>query len=828
MGNDQMSLDGAWKLRWADGQRGGLLHHHLWTTHPSKWIDAIVPGEVHLDLLRAGMIPEPALGMNILESRWVEESFWSYRRVFSVPNTALSARSWLRFEALDYGATIFLNEEPIGSHGNAFLPYEVDVTGKLVAGDNLLVVELESGLYSVAEQPVKDFYRGAEDGRLYKRMWLRKPQFSFSWDWAPRLINIGIGGSVSLGWADRARVINTSVQSQLSSDCQSGHLVVSVQCEGLDSKPVPAEISVTVAETGQTTVQPVVLNPGSHTVQMEIAVAKPKCWWPIGYGAQDRYTVEVRVLVDDKTVGADLKRIGFRHVRFNQEEDSLGGRRFILEINGRPIFAKGANWVPPDIILARVDRQRYQTLIDRALELNFNFLRIWGGGIYESDEFYELCDEKGLLVWQEFAFACAAYPATDADFLENITLEARYQVRRLAHHPSLIAWCGNNEIEWLNWDRNQGVVRPDFAWFHQTLPRILAAEDPGRYYQPSSPYSPDGQFPNAEDQGDQHPWDIGFGNVDFHGYRQLASRFPNEGGILGPPSLPTMEAALPVGQRAMHSFAWELHDNSVEDWYPESAIDRMTSEWIGKDAETMSVQEYVYYGGLLQGEGLREYIDNFRRRKFETSSAIFWMYNDCWPTTRSWTVVDYYLRRTPAFYPVRRAFAPLAVVVVRDEDRVKVYGVNDQMTPWTGSLRYGIFTIDGTDAFDQETVVEIPANSSKEIVSFAAERWEMLGATRALAYAMLIEQGTVVARNRLILPRFKDLTWVPAAVEVRREGPFAVFTSPTFAWGVCLDLNGEAVGDNFFDVWPNIPYLVPWPTNQALPKVLFVGNLANQ
>ncbi|MCL4521028.1 MAG: hypothetical protein M1415_05500, partial [Firmicutes bacterium] len=819
--------DGAWKLRWSDGQRGGLWNHHGRATDSAKWIDAEVPGEVHLDLLRAGLIAEPTVGMNVLAARWVEESFWSYRRSFAAPEEALTGRSWLRFEELDYGATIFLNEERIGTHANIFRPCEIEVTGILKPGENLIVVELDSGVHAVTEKPFASFYHGAEDGRLYKRMWLRKPQSTFSWDWAPRLINIGISGPVTLVWADRVKIDTIVLHADLSSDLQQGTLVATVHGRTLGDDEIHGEITMDIEETGDHLSEPIVWTPGSQVAQIEARLKNPELWWPVGHGHPFRYTVHTTVMVEGQPISSETHRVGFRHVRVNQAKEASGGQRFVLEINGCPIFAKGANWVPADIIVARVDLERYQTLIERALELNFNFLRIWGGGIYERDEFYELCDAAGILVWQEFIFACASYPTTDAEFLANVTEEARHQIRRLAHRPSLIAWCGNNEIEWLTWDQQRGDVRPDYSWFHQTLPRILADEDPTRYYQPSSPYSPDHTFPNADDRGDQHPWSVGFGNVDFRDYRSMTCRFPNEGGILGPSSLPTIETALAGCSKTMHGFAWELHDNSVEDSSVASPIDRLVEEWVGKDPRQLSLEEYVFYGGLVQGEGLREYIDNFRRRKFDSASAIFWMYNDCWPTTRSWTVVDYALRRTPAFYPVRRAFAPVSVVVSREEQMVKVYGINDTPSSWRGIVKYGLFTLAGGRPFTQELAVEVAPNQARELVAFSAELWDRYGETRTVAYAMLMDRQSLVARNRLILPKFRDLEWSSAVVEVSREGEYAVFSSDTFAWGVCLDLNGEAVGDNFFDVWPNIPYRVPWPTNQALPKVWFVGNLAN-
>ena len=293
-------------------------------------------------------------------------------------------------------------------------------------------------------------------------------------------------------------------------------------------------------------------------------------------------------------------------MQVEQEPQADGGASFVFVINGRRIFCKGGNFVPADIIRCTVDEARYRALVDRALEANFNLLRVWGGGLYEADEFYRLCDEKGILVWQEFIFACSRYPGTDEVFWNTIKAEATYHIRRLACHPSLIAWCGNNEIEQGYWewgyDRN-GAVLPDHAIYHHLLPRLLQQEDPTRYYQPSSPYSPNLISPTAHHIGDQHPWALGFGDTDFRKYRAMICRFPNEGGFLGPNSLATVREALPEGQRRPGSIAWQAHDNSIDSWHSPSATDGMTEQHFGLVLRTMTLEEAVYWGGLLQGRG---------------------------------------------------------------------------------------------------------------------------------------------------------------------------------------------------------------------------------
>jgi beta-mannosidase len=543
------------------------------------------------------------------------------------------------------------------------------------------------------------------------------------------------------------------------------------------------------------------------------------------------YDVAVSVVVDGAIVDRRVKRVGFRHVRFNQGPHPSGGRYFGLEVNGKPIFCKGANFVPADMIFARIDRARYEALVGLALEANFNFLRVWGGGLYEADDFYELCDERGILVWQGFIFACGRYPATDEKFAANVLAEAAYQVRRLANHASLIAWCGNNENEVGAWHwgyDSKGVVLPDYALYHLLLPRLMKREDPGRFYQASSPMSPDLADPNRDDVGDQHPWTVGFLNTDFRDYRKMICRFANEGGILGPTALPTMLAALgpEERQRKVASFNWQVHDNSVEAWAEPSPADLMIAQWVGKDVRAMSVEDFVYWGGLVQGEGLREYVDNFRRRMFDSGAAIFWMFNDCWPATRSWTIVDYYLRRTPAFWAVKRAMAAVSVVVVAEGEAVAIFGINETELSFAGELRYGVFTLAGEYVLDFHLPVVIPANSSREIAGFDRELWEDVEASAA--FAILGQEGSVVARNRLALPYFKEMRWAeasPADVRVRREGEWAIFEADVFVWGVCVDLDGEAgLADNFFDLYPGVPHVVAWRGDEG-PRILRVGNL---
>lgn len=814
----QINLNGTWQLRWNDCERGDRLGRLLaGTADLTRAWKAQVPGSVHATLLEHGVIADPHSGTNILNCRWVEETKWYYRRTFRAPRLAKGERAWLVFECLDLAAGVYLNGQEVGRHANAFYPCRLEVTSRLVAGENVVVVEVESGLFHAMHRSTEG-YGVQPNSQLTKRPWLRKTQSEHGWDWSPRLLNVGIPGAVRLEIAKSARWDNCVVLSELADDLVTGKVTARVFVEGLESKSRKTTLTVKVA--GQQQVVPVTIKPGLNKLEVSVPVTKPKLWWPVGHGAQPRYSVQVELA----GVGRTTKRIGFRQVRVNQAKHPESGSYFIIEVNGKPIFCKGGNFVPADLILSNLDRHRYETLVERALESNFNMLRVWGGGLYESTDFYELCDERGLLVWQEFIFACAKYPTTDEAFLVDVKREATHQIRRLAHHPSLVLWCGNNEMEWGNyfWGYEKGVAHPDYALFHLVLPRLLKEEDGTRYYQPSSPYSPNCEDPGAPLVGDQHPWSIGFGDTDFRKYREMVCRFPNEGGILGPTALPTVRACT----NQVGDFGWELHDNSVSYWEssPAYAPDKMIENWTGKAVRDFSLEDYVYWGGVVQGSGLAEYVKNFRRRMFDCAAAIFWMYNDVWPCTRSWTTVDYYLRRTPAFWPVKRALAPVTVVVTRQGNRVRVYGVNDGPNV-TGTLRFGLLALAGKYPLDETKPVSLPGNASTLVAEFAAKQWDKLGVKTHVAFATLTVAGKDVARDALILPLFHEMKWAKARVNVRLKDGQAIFTSNTFAWRVCLDLDGEqALPDNFFDIYPGIPTVLNWPKQLGTPIVLRVGN----
>ncbi len=819
----RLDLNGTWKLRWSDGQRGRPHFAEQPDADEARYIDATVPGEVHLDLMKAGLIKDPAVEAQAKEARWVEDCIWSYRRHLDIPEEAVRGRAWLCFQVLDLAATIVLNGEKIGTHQNVFYPCRIEVTEKLKPGRNLLTVHVECGLFAVSEKPHTGYRLQGIDQELHKRHWLRKPQSQFSWDWSPRLINTGISGNVWLEWTEAPVRLDefvalVDVSPDLERGCVNGRFFL----ERLAPEGGEAIIALVLEEENIRQEVQVTLRAGVERYEVTLEVPSPRLWWPTGHGAPELYTLHAELIVDDVIVERQMRRIGFRRVRVNQDPHPESGRYFIFEINNRPIFLKGANLIPADIIFARLDRPRYEALVGRAQEANFNFLRVWGGGVYESEDFYDLCDERGIVVWQEFIYACGKYPLHDEAFFVDARREAIFQIRRLAHRPSLIAWCGNNEIDMFDSSpiSERGMVHTDYAFFHSTLPRLMREEDPARYFQPSSPGSPDNLPANQDDIGDQHPWSIGFHNIDFYQYRPMICRFPNEGGFLGPTTLPSMTACLPKSQQFIGSHAWQFHDNSVDSWSEPSPVDNILKEWLGRDIRQMTLEEFAYWGGLLQGEALREYIESFRRKMFSSSAACFWMFNDCWPASRSWTIVDWAMRRTPSFHPVRRAFSPISIVLACEDTEIRIYGINESQEPIAATLEYGVFTLEGKYPLRRGETVTLPSNASVVLAAFPSA----LMTVDAAAFAVLNSREGVLARNRLFLRKFLEMKFPHTEIQIKLQDGMAHFSSDQFVWGVCLDLDGEApISDNFFDLYPDMEHAIPWAHREA-PRILHIGN----
>jgi beta-mannosidase len=831
----RLDLSGIWKVTWNDGNHGfGWSPEEFAAFNPEldplRYIDVPVPMDMNLAFQNLGFTEDLTFGMNTLKTRWVGQQVYQYCRTVDAPDDVRDADAWLTFERLDINAVVFLNGTRIGEHRNAFIPCRFPVKGVLKPGKNLLVVAVESGSYDVADRPGRD-YNAAFTVLLNKRHWLRKPQYQFGWDWNPVLVNVGITGPVSLEWTKSAVRLDQIVPwIRMSDDLSSADLTVRAFIESsVDTGNATVEVGL--EPSGRTERRTVALRKGLHAVPVGMRVEGPELWWPVGQGKQALYTMTVSVSSGGRMLDSASRRIGFRKIEVDRSPHPVEGNYFTVKVNNRPVFLKGGNWVPADMVYSNVGRKRLDALTDFALAANFNTLRIWGGGLFAGNELLSLCDEKGLVVWHDFLFACAEYPGDDVGFYHEVEREVRWAAREFAHHPSLIVWCGNNEMEWgvFGWGYTEsGKVVPDYILFHHLIPVVLKEEDPFRFYWPSSPYSENHEFPNSKTTGDQHPWtDWGtMEGFDLHIYRGYVDRFPNEGGVLGASSPASIRQMLPADQRFVRSFAWEHHDNTLnlaaKDG--EGLSYKTVRIWTGLDYRKLPLDDYLFASALLQAEGLTEYISNFRRRMTSSASAIFWMFNDSWPVSHGWTIVDYYLRRKLAFHPVRRANLPVTVVVADEGRDIVVYGINDGTAEWKGKVRYGLFETHGRMVLDESADANLPSNQSVRLASFDKAVFEQAGIRRHGAFAVLERDGAPVAQYRLFLAKFVDMEFDKPAISIKTDGDKAVFSSPFFVWGVCLDRDGEShVSDNCFDLYPGIPYGVRLNKGEKI-RVVATGN----
>jgi beta-mannosidase len=581
---------------------------------------------------------------------------------------------------------------------------------------------------------------------------------------------------------------------------------------------------------------PISIPPGISRHEVTFEIVHPRLWWPVGQGEPYLYGVVAALIFDNENGQAFSRRVGIRKVEVDQSPHPVEGKHFILKINDRPIFCKGGNWVPPDMLYSTVTPERYRELVDLALGANFNLLRVWGGGVFADRALLDYCDEKGVLVWHDLLFACSKYPGDHPEFAAEVRREVRWAMREMAHHPSLVVWCGNNEIEEGDWHWGYDSAyrtHPHYALFHHDLPQIAAQEDPSKFYWISSPYSPDYKSPRDPTVGDQHPWKVSLqvpGGADWWEYRTFVDRFPNEGGVLGASSPATLRQFLPENERYLLSPSWEHHDNpfAINDTQPGRLghAYQTVQLWTGRDPLEMDWEQYVFVSALLQAEGITEYITNYRRRMFSSAAAVFWMYNDSWPVTHGWTIVDYYRRKKLAYHPVRRAFAPVAVAVTLEGRYLAVYGMNDTPQDWRGRSVFAWATLNGqqSDGMERDEVV-IRANSVEllehlDAPSFDPANW-LLGAR------LLDPQGQLVAQHRLFLRRFGELQLVrEPQIDMSLAGGNLTLRSDVFCWGVCLDVDGELpLADNCFDLLPGVPYTLPWDMSVlGEPHIVRLGN----
>ncbi|MFK7696240.1 glycosyl hydrolase 2 galactose-binding domain-containing protein [Paenibacillus sp. HJGM_3] len=683
------------------------------------WIAATpLPCDVRMPLLRDGVIPEPLTADQCFASEWVEQKAWWFRREFEVTaDEAAHDQAILTLESLDAEADIWLNGRRLGHHRSTFYPFVREIGKELHIGLNLLVVRVTSGLERVSRLDVEttwesvtktssDVQRVRGDER---RVMVRKPQYVYGWDWAPRVASIGIMGDVSIEYAHRIRIGDVQAVTVSAEEGGRALLELTVEAHNLHAfatREAVVEIEITgpggTLEAAVRAVQDVSLRSGLYPIRLRVEVPQARVWWPNGMGEAPLYTIRAALREEGGiTVEYPAFRFGIRTLRLNTSKLKDGERQFTFEVNGVPVFCKGANWIPADSIYARVTEERYDRLLQEAREANFNMLRVWGGGLYERDFFYAKCDEYGLLVWQDFMFACAKYPDHLEWFRQEVEREADYQTRRLRNHSSIVLWCGNNENHWgfKGWWNLQehGETYGGAICYNEILPRIVDRNCPDVPYWNSSPYG--GEHPNGNDQGDRHHWHDCMMNKEMEKritpeeYDKVTAKFVSEYGYIGPCRRSTVASYHGGHEIDLLGPIWELHNNTFEKDTVRAGIGK---HYV--DPEGLGVEAYLLYAGLCQGLMLGYSLEALRAKP-GCAGALFWMFNDCWGET-GWTIVDYLLTRKLAYYYVKRALAPQALILREEGDEVIVVAVNEAERELRFTLETGFAAYDGSGEHD--------------------------------------------------------------------------------------------------------------------------------
>jgi beta-mannosidase len=683
------------------------------TAIAGRTVPAEVPGSAHTDLLAAGLIRDPYLDRVEQELSWAHRASWRYELELAAATPDPGERVDLVFDGLDTIATIEFGGVRLGQTANMHRSYRFDVRAHLTGAAAPLTVDLSSALERAEELEIELGARPHTNTHPYNMV--RKMACSFGWDWGPDFQTAGIWKPVRLERWRTARLAQVRPLVTVDDD-GAGQVAVHVEIEraGLDDD-VDLELVVAVAGRRASATVPA----GTSHVVVKLNVPKVELWWPAGYGAHPLYDLEVVLAgapgsASDELLDRYARRIGFRTITVDTTPDEIG-TPFTVVVNGRPIFVKGANWIPDDHFLTRITRDRLERRVDQATGAHLNMLRVWGGGIFETEDFYDVCDERGMLVWQDFLFACAAYPEEEP-LRSEIEAEARENVARLTPHASLALWNGGNENLWgfVDWgwqDRLAGRTW-GLGYYTELLPSIVAELDPTRFYADGSPYSPGSStsglvHPNDPNHGTRHEWDV-WNRIDYTAYRDNVPRFCSEFGFQGPPTWTTLTDWVHDAPLSATSPAFLLHQKAADG---NGKLDRGLAPHLPIPT---TFEDWHWATQLNQARAVAFGIEHFRSWWPRTSGALVWQLNDCWPVT-SWAAVDGDERLKPLWYALRRAFAPRLLTVQPRAGRLVLIAVNDDDAPWRGAVAIERQTFAGQTRAAAPAEVDVPPRSVLEL-----------------------------------------------------------------------------------------------------------------
>ncbi|MDD2285633.1 MAG: glycoside hydrolase family 2 protein [Paludibacter sp.] len=783
------------------------------------WLPAQVPGTVHQDLMRHSKLPNPFRGTNEKEIQWVEEKDWEYRTLFTLTQEQLRYDAiQLIFEGLDTYADVYLNGSLILRADNMFIGYTLNVKPIVHPGENRLHIYFHSPIKQTLPQWESTGFNYPADNDHHEKklsVYTRKAPYSYGWDWGIRMVTSGIWRPVML------RLFNTAIiedvhHRQLSLNEEKAELQHTVQVQNVTNSAQDVEITLRYSLDGRVVAgehKSIKLLPGTSEVEIPTEIKKPQLWMPHGWGKPVLYLQEVILHQEGKEIARYQQKIGLRTVRLVNEEDQWG-QSFYFEVNGVPLYAKGANYIPSDALLPSVTPDRYRQLFENIVRGNMNMIRVWGGGTYEDNLFYELADEHGILIWQDFMFGCTTYPH-DPAFLSRVEKEAVYNIKRLRNHASLAIWCGNNEIlegmHYWGWKERyteqvyQEMFRGYDRLFCDLLPSAVAKYDGGRSYIHGSPLTSNWGRPESWPRGDSHNWGVWYGRKPFESFDTDLGRFMSEFGFQSFPEMKTIASFADSADYAIESDVMNAHQKS-------SIGNSLIRTYMERDyILPENFEDFVYIGLVLQGRGMRYGFEAQRRNRPYCMGTLYWQLNDSWPVV-SWSSVDYYNNWKALHYHTAKAFAPLLISPVQRNDSLLVYLVNDypeELQDMTLELQWTSFS--GKRICMLRLPLDIPANSS--VVAFRDAMTTTLTAeqrrTSYLKMHLKDKKGEILTGDVYFFNKTRDLNLPKPSFHIKLKeiagGDYQLtLKSPQLAKDVFVEVpvHGTRFSDNFFDLLP--------------------------
>lgn len=818
----QQALDGDWQFRLSPDAAEA-------TAHPEamQWRNARVPGHVHTDLLAHRLITDPYVGAPESGLQWIGLGRWEYRLRFDADDVTLArARADLVFEGLDTFATVYLNGENLLEADNAFRTWRIPVQGKLRAQDNELSVVFDSPIRRLLPRvqamahkiagnypsPYGDEPRDAMTGNF-----ARKPGYHYGWDWGPRYVTAGIWRGVRLESWDRLRIADLwIVQQQV--DAERAELEAVVEIEAEDDTTASLRLSYDDPDGRHVRLptHSLALRAGSHAYRVPLRIEQPRRWYPVGLGEQALYRFDAELRAGHARAQA-TRRTGLRRVELRRPLDGQGGQGFAFAINGIEVFAKGANVIPFDMFPARVSDAQIRQRLQDARDANMNMLRVWGGGHYQRDAFYAAADELGLMVWQDLMFGGGMPPAFDPSFRVNVVAEAHDQLRRLRGHPSIVLWCGNNEMEtaWKDWGhrRKLSEADPEFAqtvWdgyvqlFGRDLRQAVAEQGGGVPYWSSSPSNDLDEKANDSHRGNKHYWGVWAGSEPVDAYLAETPRFMAEFGLQAWPVKATIDAVIPRAEQGIDTQTVRAHQKFLAGDGNQRLLHYIREDY----GEPRDFDDFVYRGQVMQAEGIALAASHHRASRPHTMGSLYWQLNDVWPGA-SWSGIDWYGRWKPLHFHARRFFAPVAVTALRSDGVTIVSLVSDRVEARTGSLRMRVIDFDGRVHRDESHAVSVPANSVFELARHAdAELLAGADPLRTVAVFDLEVDGEPRSRQLVYFVAAKALELPEPGVQAswRRDGgeSWLELHAQGLARALWIDFDGldAALSDNALTLLP--------------------------